>query len=52
MLASRRVVGRYVVLGTADQLAVADPGQFYMLAAAERWGGGAAERPFLGRRCR
>lgn len=49
VLASRRVVGRYVVLGTADQLAVADPGQFYMLAAAERWGGGAAERPFLGR---
>ena len=49
VLASRRVVGRYVVLGTADQLAVADPGQFYMLAAAERWGGGAAERPFLAR---
>jgi NAD(P)H-flavin reductase len=23
------------------------PGQFYMLAAAERWGGGADERPFL-----
>jgi NAD(P)H-flavin reductase len=26
-----------------------DPGQFYMLAAAERWGGGADERPFLPR---
>ena len=26
-----------------------DPGQFYMLAAGERWGGGADERPFLPR---
>src|SRR5439155_6023710 len=26
-----------------------DPGQFYMLAAAERWGGGEGERPFLPR---
>ncbi len=26
-----------------------DPGQFYMLAAAEGWGGGADERPFLPR---
>jgi dihydroorotate dehydrogenase electron transfer subunit len=26
-----------------------DPGQFYMLAAAERWGGGDDERPFLPR---
>jgi dihydroorotate dehydrogenase electron transfer subunit len=26
-----------------------DPGQFYMLAAAERWGGGEDERPFLPR---
>jgi dihydroorotate dehydrogenase electron transfer subunit len=25
------------------------PGQFYMLAAAERWGGGQGERPFLPR---
>jgi len=25
------------------------PGQFYMLSAAERWGGGQAERPFLPR---
>jgi NAD(P)H-flavin reductase len=49
VLLSRRVVGRYVVLGTADALAVAEPGQFYMLAAAERWGGGEGERPFLGR---
>jgi NAD(P)H-flavin reductase len=28
---------------------VPDPGQFFMLAAAERWGGGADERPFLPR---
>ena len=26
-----------------------EPGQFYMLAASERWGGGADERPFLPR---
>jgi len=26
-----------------------EPGQFYMLAAAERWGGGEDERPFLPR---
>jgi dihydroorotate dehydrogenase electron transfer subunit len=26
-----------------------EPGQFYMLAAVERWGGGADERPFLPR---
>ena len=48
-LLSRRSLGRYVVLGTADDLAVAEPGQFYMLAAEERWGGGEGERPFLGR---
>ena len=48
-LLSRRVVGRYVALGTTDDLAVAAPGQFYMLAAAQRWGGGEGERPFLGR---
>ena len=43
-------------LGAYDILTVADPdgpapraGQFYMLAAAERWGGGADERPFLPR---
>ena len=33
-----------------DELARAQPGQFYMLAAAERWGGGEGERPFLGAR--
>ena len=45
----RRVIGPYVVLGTRDELARASPGQFYMLAAAERWGGGERERPFLAR---
>jgi NAD(P)H-flavin reductase len=42
--------GPYLVLACADP---AGPrpraGQFYMLAAAERWGGGADERPFLPR---
>ena len=43
-------------LGAYDLLSVEDPdgpvpqaGQFYMLAAAERWGGGTDERPFLPR---
>ena len=45
----RRVVGRYVVLTISDELARAEPGQFYMLAAAARWGGGEGERPYLGR---
>ena len=42
--------GAYAVLSVADADGPApDPGQFYMLAAAERWGGGADERPFLPR---
>jgi dihydroorotate dehydrogenase electron transfer subunit len=48
-VAERSQVGRYVVLTIVDPLARARPGQFYMLAAAERWGGGEAERPFLAR---
>ena len=43
-------------VGAYDVLTVADPdgpapaaGQFYMLAAGERWGGGEDERPFLPR---
>ena len=28
---------------------IPSPGQFYMLAAAERWGGGSGERPYLPR---
>ena len=47
---ARRSVGAYVVLSVADAGGPApDPGQFAMLAAAERWGGGSDERPFLPR---
>jgi len=42
-------VGPYVVLRTADPDASPEPGQFYMLAAAQRWGGGEGERPYLPR---
>jgi dihydroorotate dehydrogenase electron transfer subunit len=45
-----RRVGAYDILVCDDPDGPApDPGQFYMLAAAERWGGGADERPFLPR---
>ena len=45
-----RRVGAYDILVCDDPKGPApDPGQFYMLAAAERWGGGADERPFLPR---
>jgi dihydroorotate dehydrogenase electron transfer subunit len=49
-ITAREEHGAYVVLRCAD---AAGPrpqaGQFYMLAAAARWGGGASERPFLPR---
>jgi dihydroorotate dehydrogenase electron transfer subunit len=46
----RREYGAYVVISVADPVGPApDPGQFAMLAAAARWGGGADERPFLPR---
>jgi NAD(P)H-flavin reductase len=48
-LRNRRTCGRYVVLAAFDKAARAQPGQFYMLASAERWGGGEGERPYLGR---
>lgn len=49
-LTERREHGAYVVLVAPDPEGPAPrPGQFYMLAAAERWGGGADERPFLPR---
>jgi dihydroorotate dehydrogenase electron transfer subunit len=49
-LVLRRDYGPYVVLTVADPDGPApDPGQFYMLTAAHRWGGGADERPFLPR---
>ena len=45
-----RRLGAYVVLEAPDPDGPAPrPGQFYMLAAAERWGGGEDERPFLPR---
>ena len=44
-------VGAYVVISALDVDGPRDPrpGQFYMLSAAERWGGGADERPYLPR---
>jgi dihydroorotate dehydrogenase electron transfer subunit len=46
----RRSYGPYTVLTVDDRGAPSpDPGQFYMLTAAERWGGGDDERPFLPR---
>jgi NAD(P)H-flavin reductase len=45
-----RRVGAYDILVADDADGPdPDPGQFYMLAAAERWGGGTDERPFLPR---
>lgn len=47
---ARREYGAYVVISVADPGGPApDPGQFAMLAAAKRWGGGSDERPFLPR---
>ncbi|MEJ7892467.1 MAG: dihydroorotate dehydrogenase electron transfer subunit [Solirubrobacteraceae bacterium] len=46
----RRALGAYFVLTCADEEGPRpQAGQFYMLAAAERWGGGEDERPFLPR---
>jgi NAD(P)H-flavin reductase len=43
-------IGAYTVLRCADpQGPRPQAGQFYMLAAAERWGGGEGERPYLPR---
>jgi len=47
---AHRRVGAYDVISCDDLDGPAPvPGQFYMLAAAERWGGAAGERPFLPR---
>jgi NAD(P)H-flavin reductase len=47
---ARETRGAYVVLRCADPGGPTPrAGQFYMLAAAERWGGGDGERPFLPR---
>jgi dihydroorotate dehydrogenase subfamily 1 len=46
----RQVHGSYVVLRCSDPDGPRPrAGQFYMLAAAERWGGGEDQRPFLPR---
>jgi NAD(P)H-flavin reductase len=44
-------LGAYDMLTVRDPIGPTDPqpGQFYMLAAAERWGGGSGERPHLPR---
>jgi NAD(P)H-flavin reductase len=50
MITHRERYGAYVVLRCSDPGAPRPrAGQFYMLRAAERWGGGAGERPFLPR---
>ena len=42
--------GAYVVLSAADPEGPAPlPGQFYMLTAQDRWGGGDGERPLVPR---
>jgi dihydroorotate dehydrogenase electron transfer subunit len=49
---ARAAVGAYVVLAVDDPAGHShppQPGQFYMLAAVERWGAGDGERPFLPR---
>jgi dihydroorotate dehydrogenase electron transfer subunit len=49
-ISERREVGAYVVLAAPDPEGPRpEPGQFYMLAAAERWGAGEDERPYLPR---
>jgi NAD(P)H-flavin reductase len=46
----RETYGPYVVVDVQDPDGrPPGPGQFYMLAAVERWGGGDGERPFLPR---
>jgi dihydroorotate dehydrogenase electron transfer subunit len=44
-------IGAYSLIAVLDSDGPADPqpGQFYMLAAAEGWGGGGDERPYLPR---
>jgi dihydroorotate dehydrogenase electron transfer subunit len=45
-----RSVGAYRLFACRDPAGPPPrPGQFYMLAAVERWGGGESERPFLAR---
>ena len=48
---ANEAVGAYRLIAARDREGPRDPrpGQFYMLAAAERWGGGSDERPYLPR---
>jgi len=48
---ANQALGAYRLISARDVEGPADPrpGQFYMLAAARRWGGGADERPYLPR---
>jgi dihydroorotate dehydrogenase electron transfer subunit len=47
---ARTEYGPYVVVRVEDPAGpMPQPGQFYMLSTAERWGGGQSERPFLPR---
>lgn len=49
-ITARETHGAYAVLRAQDPAGpVPRAGQFYMLRAAERWGGGEGERPFLPR---
>ncbi|MGZ6697843.1 MAG: iron-sulfur cluster-binding protein [Solirubrobacteraceae bacterium] len=49
-VAARRELGAYVILTAPDPGGPApQAGQFFMLAAARGWGGGADERPYLPR---
>src|SRR6516165_7551262 len=49
-ITARETLGAYVVIRCQDPHGPGPrAGQFYMLASAERWGGGEAERPFLPR---
>jgi NAD(P)H-flavin reductase len=51
-VAEVRELGAYRVVSVVDASGVIPrAGQFYMLATAERWGGEAEGRPFLGRAC-
>ena len=50
-VAANEPVGAYRLLAVEDREGPREPrpGQFYMLTAAERWGGGVGERPYLPR---
>jgi dihydroorotate dehydrogenase electron transfer subunit len=48
-VSGHRRAGAYDVLAVADDGPQPAAGQFYMLAAVERWGGGEDQRPFLPR---